>query len=149
MNQPYGHIDPPLLIHTSPTPLGHHRALSWAHCLYSSSRQLSVSHTVVYRGGCYSLNSSRPLLRPLGPQVRFQRLRLYSCPAIRFVWTVFRFHMHACLDRHGLLFSSSLTSLCYNRLIHLGLGFSLRVERRLAVWETWRKRPADAFCRNC
>ena len=60
-----------------------------------------------------------------------------------------RFHMHACLDRHGLLFSSSLTSLCYNRLIHLGLGFSLRAERRVAVWETLRKRSAHAFCRNC
>ena len=45
-----------------PTPLGHHRAPSWAPCVTTASHQLSVLHMVMYVCQCYSLNSSHPLL---------------------------------------------------------------------------------------
>ena len=51
----------------SPSPFGHHRALSTL-CYAAPSHQLPVLHMVVYICRCYSLSSSRFLL-PLHPQV--------------------------------------------------------------------------------
>ena len=60
-----------------PTRLGYH------------STELSVLHMVVYMCRCYSLNSSHPLLPPLCPHAHSLHLCLFSCPANRFISTVF------------------------------------------------------------
>ena len=71
-----------------PHPLGHHRAPGWAPCA-AASHWLSVLHIRGYVCQCYSPNASHPLLPPLCPQVCSLRLHLYSCPANRFISTVF------------------------------------------------------------
>ena len=68
------HMSPPSWTSLSPpnhpTPLGCHRALSWAPCV---TQQISMAylilHLVVHMFQCCSLNLSHPLLPLLGPQV--------------------------------------------------------------------------------
>ena len=71
-----------------PTPLGGHKASSRSPC---AMQQLPTSHPfyIWYICQCYSLTSSQLPLPPLCPQVCSLCLRLYSCPATRFISTVF------------------------------------------------------------
>ena len=58
--------------------------------------QTHISHPVVYIGQCHTLNPSHPLLLPLSPQLRSLCLRLYFCPANRFLCTVFLDSRYLC-----------------------------------------------------
>ena len=61
----------------------------------------------------YPLNSSHPFLPPLGPQVHSLHLRLYSCPADRFVSTIFLDSLYMCcwlLLSHVQLFTTPWTA---------------------------------------
>ena len=71
------HIPPP----SSPTPLGHHRAPSWAPCAIRHLPTSQQIYMAVYIHQCYSPNSSKPPLLPLCPHVCSLRLHLYSCPS--------------------------------------------------------------------
>ena len=57
-------------------------------CYKATSHQLSILYMIMYMFQCYSPNSSQPLLPPLCPQVCPLCLRLYSCPANRFISTI-------------------------------------------------------------
>ena len=57
--------------------------------LSSNSHWPSALHTVVYVFQRYSLSSPHPLLPPLCPQAHSLSLHLYSCPAKRFISTIF------------------------------------------------------------
>ena len=54
-----------------------------------SSFPLAILHLLVYICQCYFVASSQPPLPLLCPQVRSLRLHLYSCPATRFISTIF------------------------------------------------------------
>ena len=70
------------------TPLGHHRALSWAPCtIRSFPPALCFTHGSVYMSAL--LTSSHLPLPTLCPQVHSLRLCLYSCPANRLISTMF------------------------------------------------------------
>ena len=56
--------------------------------LYASF-PLSVLYMVMYVLECYSFHLPHPLLSPLCPQVSSLCLCLYSCPANRFIDTIF------------------------------------------------------------
>ena len=63
-------------------------------CYVAASHQLSILHLVVYIYPCHSLTSSQLTLPP--PCVRKShslRLCLYSCPAPRFMRTIFFFQI--------------------------------------------------------
>ena len=49
----------------------------------------AAAAAAVYICQCYSFNSSHPLVPPLYPQFRSLHLSLYSCPANRFICTIF------------------------------------------------------------
>ena len=92
-----GHTFPPswASLHPHPTPLGHHRVLARPPVLDSSSPLTAYFTHVVYICQCYFLTLSQ-LLPLLWPQVCSLYLRLYSCPANRFISTIFsRFHIYA------------------------------------------------------
>ena len=57
--------------------------------LSSNSHWPSALHTVVYVFQRYSLSSPHPLRPPLCPQAHSLSLHLYSCPAKRFISTIF------------------------------------------------------------
>ena len=87
-------LQPPVfslpLTHPHFTPLGHHRALDWAPCVYSRfPLPVSVLYIVMYICQCYSFNSSHPLLPSLCPQDCPLCLCLYSYPAYMIINTVF------------------------------------------------------------
>ena len=74
-------------------------------CYTAASQWPSVLHrVVVYICQCWSLNSSHPLLSPPCLQVCSLHLRLYSCPANRFIGAIF-------LDSPYICFPFWLTSL--------------------------------------
>ena len=73
-----------------PTPLGHHRAPSWAPCAYSSFPLALCLHRVVCICQSKSPSSSHPTpLPPLCPHIQSLRLHLCSCPGTRFIYTIF------------------------------------------------------------
>ena len=90
-------LEPPFHRHNQPTPLGHHRALTWAPCMYVcvcvcvyvTSHKLSILHMIVYIGQSYLLSSSHLLLPLLCRQVLSLYLRLFYCLANRFISTIF------------------------------------------------------------
>ena len=57
-------------------------------CFIAGSHYLSVSHMVVYICQSQSPSSSHPPLPPR-PSPHIRSLRLYSCPANRFICTIF------------------------------------------------------------
>ena len=77
------------LLGLPPILLGHRRAPGWAPC---ATQQLPTSPhftPVVYVCWSYSLNLSHPLLPLLLPQVHSLHLYVSSCPANRFIITIF------------------------------------------------------------
>ena len=95
MNQPQaythpGPLEPPSHFPRLPTPLRGHKAPDLGSlCHTANSHRLSPLHMVTYVSQCCSLNSSRPLLPPLCPQVCSLGLHLLCCPANRNIRTVF------------------------------------------------------------
>ena len=84
--------DPSRPIH--PTPLGHHRALSWAPCVIE---QLPTSYLFYTRYCIYAraiFQSVSPSPSPLCLHIHFLHLRLYSCPENRFICTIFLYSIH-------------------------------------------------------
>ena len=81
------HISPPSYPPTHTSRLSQSPWLSFL--CYTTTIQLSILQMVIYAFQCYSLNLSRPLLSLLCPQVYFLGLHLYSCPANRFISTIF------------------------------------------------------------
>ena len=75
---------PTTLLH--PSPLGLHRALSWAPCVI---QQLPILCMVVYICQCHALDLYHLLLPLQCLQVQFLSLCLYSCPANRLINTIF------------------------------------------------------------
>ena len=67
-------------------------------CYAAASHQPSILPLVLYIRQCYSLTSSQLPLPPLPPcpQVRSLRLRLYSCPATRFITSTFLNSIYMC-----------------------------------------------------
>ena len=61
-----------------------------------TSHWLSMSHAAVYMFQCYSLGSSHPLLPTQCLQVSSLHLCLYSCPAYRFISTIFPDSTYMC-----------------------------------------------------
>ena len=84
----YAHIPflSSLTLTSHPSRLSQHRAEP---AVLHGSFPPSVLHMVVYMCRCYSLNSSHPLLPPLCPHAHSLHLCLFSCPANRFISTVF------------------------------------------------------------
>ena len=91
------HISPPSwtsLQPLHPTPLGHHRTLSWAPC---AVQQLPNSHLFYTQ---YTYASATLSIHPIPlslscPPILSLCLHLYSCPKNRFIFTTFsRFHKH-------------------------------------------------------
>ena len=76
-------------------------------CYPTTSHQLSILSVVMYMFQCYSLNSSHPLLPPLYSQVCSLSLHLYSCPANRFISTIFLDSIYICVLIHSICFSLS------------------------------------------
>ena len=74
----------------NPTHLGHHRAPSWAPCVI---QQVPTSY-LFYTWQCryvnpnLSIHPTPPSLFPC-PHIHSLQLRLYSCPANRFIYTIF------------------------------------------------------------
>ena len=58
----------------------------------ANSHQLAILHMITYTVQCYSFNLSHLLLPLLCPQVHSRCLRLYSCPANRFIRTIFHIY---------------------------------------------------------
>ena len=81
----------------------------------ANSHQLSALHIVMQVFQCYSLNSSHTFLPLLCSQVHFLCLHLYSCPANRFISSIFLdticLHQYTIFD---FLFVTYFT--LYNRL---------------------------------
>ena len=79
--------NPPLLVIT--------KYLAKLPVLYSSST-LAILYLVVYIYQPYSPHSSHPLLPPLHPHSHSLHLQLFSCPANKFICTIFlgSIHMH-------------------------------------------------------
>ena len=77
-------------------------------------QQLTISYIniVMYMFQCYSLISSHPILLPLYPRVCCLCLSLYSCPANRFISTIFLDSIYICLNIRYLFFSFWLISFC-------------------------------------
>lgn len=74
--------------HPHPSPLHHHRALSWALCYTGGSHSLSISHMDVFVNLNLPIHPTLPFpSRPWRPQVHSLCLRLYSWPAKRFICT--------------------------------------------------------------
>ena len=70
-----------------------------------------------YVGQSYSPNSSHSLLPLLCPQVfSFPHLHLYSCPANRFISTIFLDPICICVNNQCLFFSFWLNFTLYNKL---------------------------------
>ena len=71
------------------TPLGHHRAPSWAPC---AIWQVPTSY-LFYTWYCIHVSPNLPVhatpFPPLSPHVCSLGLRLYSCPETRFICTIF------------------------------------------------------------
>ena len=90
-----------------PTPLGGHKAPSWSPC---AMRLLPTSYFTF--GSVYV---SMPLSHPVTsypspspcPQIHSLCLGLYSCPASRFIRTVFFFRFHIYVLAYGICFSLS------------------------------------------
>ena len=75
-------------------------------CSTAASRQLSVSHTVVYACQCYSLSSSRPSSpHCVHESVHSPCLLLSSCPANSFISTTFLDSMYT--HQHTILLQLS------------------------------------------
>ena len=62
-------------------------------CYAAASHQLSILHLVVYICPCYSLTSSQRTLPTPCPQVHSLCLCHYSCPARKFIRTIFFFFL--------------------------------------------------------
>jgi len=58
-------------------------------CCTAAFHYPPILHMIVYICQCYSLNLSHPLFPSLCPQVHSIHLHLYSCPANRFISTIF------------------------------------------------------------
>ena len=68
---------------------------------------------------CYSLSLPHPLLPQLCPQVHSLQLHLYSCPANRFISTIFldSIYMHCAQSlSHGQTFATPWTVVCQTPL---------------------------------
>ena len=101
------HIYPPFwasLPFRHPTAPGHHRALGWAPYVICGL-PYSILHKVMYKFQCYSLYPSHPLFPLLCPQVCPVRLHLYSCPADRFICTIFLYSIYIRVNIRHLFFS--------------------------------------------
>ena len=129
------HISPPswtFLPPLHPTPLGHHRALSWALCateqlptsclFYTDSDlgSLSLFLNVTVHVSQHLLSKRLffllsqfvpPAPSALCPHVDSLCLHLYSCPADRFFCTIFLDSIYICVNIWYLFFSFWLTSL--------------------------------------
>ena len=72
-----------------PTPLGHHRALSWAPCAIQQLPPSYLFYTqwYIYVNATLSICPTLPF--SLYPQVHSSCPCLYSCPANRFICTIF------------------------------------------------------------
>ena len=71
-----------------PTPLSQHRAWAWAPCAISRSHYLPILYGSVYMS--VPVSQLTPLfLPPLCLHLCSLHLHLYSCPAVRFLCTIF------------------------------------------------------------
>ena len=90
-----------------PTPLGHHKAPSRSPCamLLLPTSQLFYTRQCIY----VDATLTSPQLRPPTPcpQVHSLCLPLYSCPATRFISTIFFFRFHMYVLAYGICFSLS------------------------------------------
>ena len=89
--------------HPHPTPLGPHSAKLSSLCYTAASRELPVSHTVVYMCIVYmcicvtaNLQIHPMLFFPPCSQVHSLRLHLCSCPANSFISTIFLDSIYMC-----------------------------------------------------
>ena len=90
MKQPQVYICPLLLETASPSHFSRcHKALTLGSLCHTNSHRLSILHMIMYKFQCYFLNLSHALLPPLCPQICSLYLHLYSCPANRFISTIF------------------------------------------------------------
>ena len=124
MNQLYVYIYPLPLEPPSHPPTSHPSRISQSTklsslCCIAASHQLSTLHMVVYICQCYSLNSSHSPFPAVSTSPSLL-LHLYSCPANRFICTIF-LDFILCVNIQYLFFSFWLTSLCItgSRFIHL------------------------------
>ena len=101
-----------------PTPLGHHRALSWAPC---AIRQLPISY-LFYTWWCIYVKPDLPihpaLPFPCCVHMSILNICLCSCPGTRFKCTIF---LYICINICYLFFSFWLISLCMtdSRSVHI------------------------------
>ena len=125
VNQLYVYIYPhiPSLLSLSPTLLSHPSRSSQSIklislCYTAASHQLSILHLVVYIRRCYSFTSSQLPHPPHPcPQVHSLCLRLYSCPAPRFIRTFFFFLDSIYMCQHAVFVFLFLTYFTlYDRL---------------------------------
>ena len=82
-------LGPPFHHTPQPTSLGHHRAQSWAPC---AIRQVPIAVYFTHGSVYMSIPISQfipPSLPPPCPHVHSLCLHLYSCPANRFICTIF------------------------------------------------------------
>ena len=103
---------PTTLLH--PSPLGLHRALSWAPCVI---QQLPILCMVVYICQCHALDLYHLLLPLQCLQVQFLSLCLYSCPANRLINTIFLDSIYNVFSSvqllsHVWLFATPWTAAC-------------------------------------
>ena len=141
MNQLYVYIHPLPIEPASRLPPSHASRSTQRTQLSSpyyteASQQASTLHTVVNICHCYSLSSSHPLLPPLCPQASSLSLCLYSCPANRFISTVFLESIYnICTNTWYLIFSFWLASLCIQQT--QGSTVSLQMTQ----YSLWLKLP--------
>ena len=116
-----------------PMSIGHHKASSWSPCAMLLLPTTYFTFGSVYMSMLLSLCPSLPLLLPC-PQVHSLCLRLYSCPATRFISTFFfffRFCMYA--SAYGICFS--LSDLLYSVWQTLDPFTSLQITQlRFFLW---------------
>ena len=95
----YTHIPSlcPAFLPPHPSPLGYNRApVLTSLCQAVNFHWLPILHMVMYMFQCYSLNSSRLLLRLLCPQACSPFLYLHCRPPDRFITAILLNSIHVC-----------------------------------------------------
>ena len=88
-------------------------------CRIAASHQLSTVRMAVCICQCCAPNPSNPLLAPLCPHACFLHLCLYSCPANRFINTIFLDSVYMCLNMVFVFLFLTYYSLTGSRSIHI------------------------------